>query len=119
MSALFDPLAAKVEYERLFRWRDAWNRLANDRVRMRRLGALQRTQDKVEERAARCNRRIAVLMREFDVVCNTTEAVVVAEPKPLAKMSLVELRTYYGDATRDQLLLAIQTREQALDRRTL
>ncbi len=66
MKVVFDEAKAKLEYERLCRWRDAWTRLACDRRRMRRLGGLQRTQDRVECRAVMCNQRIAGLLAEFD-----------------------------------------------------
>lgn len=61
----FDPEAARREYERLCAWRNAWTRLASDTHRMRRLGGLQSTQDRIVARAMRYNRRIGGLLQEF------------------------------------------------------
>lgn len=85
---------------------------------MRRLGGLQKTQDKVERRGALCNQKIAALLREFDAH-HKDPSKVKTKATPIAKMTLNELRIYYADATRDQLLLCIQSREQALEQREL
>lgn len=52
----------QAEYERLFAWRERWQRLArNDES-----GRLQSRQERIERRAAQCNSQIRALMRRYD-----------------------------------------------------
>lgn len=91
MTTTFDLAAAKVEYERLCRWRSAWNRLANDGTRMRRLGGLQTTQERVEHRGVLCNHRIANLMREYDTSVPEAKVAQVSEHQALIESALAKL----------------------------
>lgn len=50
------------DYEKAFRWRDAWTRLAARKDR----GRLQSRQEAIERRAKLANGRIANLMHRFD-----------------------------------------------------
>ena len=52
----------RARYEIDYKWRDAWNRLADKFER----GRLQNRQDKIELRANLANLRIGKLMRDFD-----------------------------------------------------
>ena len=91
MDTPFDLAAAKLEYKRLYQWRDAWTRRADDRVRMRRLGGLQRTQDKVESRAMLCNYRIASLMRKVDNSVQASKSANQSERQALIASALAKL----------------------------
>jgi hypothetical protein len=91
MTTTFDLAAAKVEYERLCRWRSAWSRLANDGTRMRRLGGLQRTQERVERRGVLCNYKIANLMREYDMSVQEVKVEQVSECQTLIASALAKL----------------------------
>lgn len=51
-----------AEYERLDRWRTAWQWLSSKREP----GRLQYRQERIEARAVRCNNAIRGLMRAFD-----------------------------------------------------
>ena len=52
------------EYERLFKWRELWTRLANT---FRKGPRLQSRQEAIERRASLANNLIGRLMREYDL----------------------------------------------------
>jgi len=91
MTTTFDLAAAKIEHERLFWWRSAWSRLANDRDRMRRLGGLQSTQERVERRGVLCNLKIAKLMREYDKSIQEAKDDQASERQALVASALAKL----------------------------
>jgi len=53
----------EAEYERLYRWREQWTRLASTLHRSER-GRLQSRQEAIERRAAIANNRIGALLKE-------------------------------------------------------
>lgn len=57
------------EYERLYRWRERWNRLSNKHEP----GRLQSRQEAIERRGAIANNRILALMRAYDAEHNPAE----------------------------------------------
>jgi hypothetical protein len=65
--------AYRQEYERLFNWRDLWNRLSNSK-RFK----LASQNDRIEEKAARANRLIGKLIADYDASAPTAAPVVEA-----------------------------------------
>lgn len=62
----------QAEYERLFAWRERWERLARKTYPDR----LQSRQERIERRAVQCNGQIRALMRRYDArVGNTVNPV--------------------------------------------
>ena len=54
------------QYDFWFKRRELWNDLSNNLFRMRRLGGLQTTMERVERKAVRANNMIARLIKRFD-----------------------------------------------------
>lgn len=60
-SLLMETPDEQAEYERLFAWRERWQRLAlKDKT-----GRLQSRQERIERRVIQCNSQIQALMRRY------------------------------------------------------
>lgn len=86
------------QYDFWARRRELWRDLAHDVVRMRRLGGLQTTMERVERKMVRANNMIGRLIKRFDDAVKQEEeknAQMQMEKKELAEFQRLKLK--YGN----------------------